>query len=341
MMNWKIFLLLLLPAVCLPAPVKINSDFPGGNIVFERMEGDDVFLHQDLRDTNGDWFYWYFAVTGAQGRELTFHFTQSRALGVLGPGVSTDGGVTWRWLNAYGLGDSFTYKFAPDEKEVRFSFGMPYTAANLKRFLDQYTPGPYLSREILTTSPKGRQVEKLRLGRIAGGADYKVFITVRHHSCEMMVSYVAEGIMAAFLDEQTAGIDRAAIDWLRDHVELMMIPFVDKDGVEDGDQGKNRIPHDHQADYRGESIYAETAAIRQLLPIWTAGQPILNFDLHDPTRVGTITYSHGLRKITANTPKITLFLQTLEDTQTGPLNYQVQDCVDFAVKKRRRKIKKR
>ena len=74
------------------------SDFPGWNIVLERIEGDDVSVHQDLRDTKGDWFYWYFAVRGAAGRELTFHFTQSRAIGPLGPGISRDQGATWTWL---------------------------------------------------------------------------------------------------------------------------------------------------------------------------------------------------------------------------------------------------
>ena len=40
--------------------LNIDADFPGGNIVLDRIEGDTVLLHQDLRDTEGDWFYWYF-----------------------------------------------------------------------------------------------------------------------------------------------------------------------------------------------------------------------------------------------------------------------------------------
>jgi hypothetical protein len=39
---------------------------------------------------------------------------------------------------------------------------------------------------------------------------------------------------------------------------------VDKDGVEDGDQGKNRKPHDHNRDYGDDSIYPEIRAIKAL-----------------------------------------------------------------------------
>ena len=54
----------------------IDCEFPGGNIVVDAIEGDTVSLHQDLRDTRGDWFYWYFRVRGAAGRTLNFKFTK-------------------------------------------------------------------------------------------------------------------------------------------------------------------------------------------------------------------------------------------------------------------------
>ena len=36
----------------------VDCDFPGGNVVFQRIEGERVYLHQDQRDTPGFWFYW-------------------------------------------------------------------------------------------------------------------------------------------------------------------------------------------------------------------------------------------------------------------------------------------
>ena len=35
----------------------IDCDFPGGNILVDRIEGDQVFLQQDIRDTTEWWFY--------------------------------------------------------------------------------------------------------------------------------------------------------------------------------------------------------------------------------------------------------------------------------------------
>ena len=61
-----------------------------------------------------------------------------------------------------------------------------------------------------------------------------------------------------------------------------MIPFVDKDGVKDGDQGKNRKPRDHNRDYVGESVHIETAVIRERVPDWSAGKLKVAIDLHCP-----------------------------------------------------------
>lgn len=50
------------------AEAVIEADFPGGNILFDRIDGDDVYLRQDPRDTPDFWFYWYFRVRQAASR---------------------------------------------------------------------------------------------------------------------------------------------------------------------------------------------------------------------------------------------------------------------------------
>ena len=62
-------------ALACAADVKIDADFPGGNIIVEQIEGDTARVRPDLRDTNGIWFYWAFRVRGAQGRTIKFEFT--------------------------------------------------------------------------------------------------------------------------------------------------------------------------------------------------------------------------------------------------------------------------
>src|SRR5690606_15909380 len=68
----------------------------------------------------------------------------------------------------------------------------------------------------------------------------------------------------------------------RDRFVLYAIPFVDKDGVEAGDQGKNRAPHDHNRDYGEDSIYRSIQAIKLL-----GAEKKINalLDLHCPTLV--------------------------------------------------------
>jgi len=267
---------MLLPRLTSAAEPQIDAAFPGGNIVLERIEGDDVYLHQDLRDTAGFWFYWSFRVRGAAGRTLTFHFTQGNVLAARGPAVSTDGGHTWAWLGRAAVQDAtFRYRFAADAGDVRFCMGMPYLEANLREFLARHAGSPALKTATLATSQKGRPVERLHLGRLVE-PEYRVLLTARHHACEMMAGWVLDGFCDAVLADDDLG------RWYRGHVEVLAVPFVDKDGVEDGDQGKNRRPHDHNRDYLGQSIYPSVAALREFVPGWSQGRLRVALDLHCP-----------------------------------------------------------
>ena len=132
---------------------------PGGNVVVEKVEGNAVFLCQDLRDTQGDWFYWCFRVRGAAGRTLTFTFTKGDVMGARGPACSTDGGRTWTWLGrpqAMSKPPSFPYTFRPDSDEVRFCFAIPYVESNLNEFLAQHADRPELKVATLCQTKAGR-----------------------------------------------------------------------------------------------------------------------------------------------------------------------------------------
>ena len=259
------------------AHVTIDADYPGGNIVVERVEGNTVYLRPDLRDTEGWWFYWNFRVRGAQGRVLTFQFSGGNPVGVRGPAVSIDEGRTWSWMGPeVGSDASFTYTLAADVEEVRFCLAAPYQEKDLHRFLAQHQGNPNLRVEELCRTPHGRSVERLHVGRLDGSPPFRILVTARHHACEMMASYVLEGLLAAALAETDDG------RWIRENVEVLAIPFVDKDGVEEGDQGKNRKPRDHNRDYAGMSIHPSVVALRTFVPNWSGGRLCATFDLHCP-----------------------------------------------------------
>ncbi|MBI4891562.1 MAG: peptidase M14 [Acidobacteria bacterium] len=249
--------------------LEIGSGIPAGNIVVEGRAAGEIRVRQDLRDTEGDWFWWCFEVRGAGAETLRFRFTGSDVIGTRGPAMSADGGLTWRWLGRGCVeGKSFVYRFDPAVAAPRFAFAMPYTEADLRRFL-RGRKG--LRVEELCRTKKGRTAERLRFGANGGGAR-KVLLTARHHCCECMASYALEGLVEAALEDR----------WLRGHVQCAVIPFVDKDGVEDGDQGKNRRPRDHNRDYDGQSVHPTVRALREWAPEWGGGRLEFALDLHCP-----------------------------------------------------------
>ncbi len=259
-------------------PLLIDSDFPGGNIVVESIDGDEVRVHQDLRDTSHDWFYWCFRVRGGQGRRVRFLFTRSLAIGVRGPAVSLDQGWSWRWLGREAVGGNvFCYTFGADGEDVRFSFAMPYQQMQWRRFADRLGESSAFSRHALCRTAKDREVEFALAGCNDREPLHRVAITCRHHCCEMMAGYALEGLIEwIVIDPSTEAL------WLRQNVQFFIVPMVDVDGVEDGDQGKDRQPRDHGRDYADDSIYASTGAIRRRLPAWGEGRLRVGLDLHCP-----------------------------------------------------------
>ena len=258
------------------AEVVVDAGMPAGNCTVERIEGDTVYLRQELRDTGGWWFYWAFRVRGAAGRTLTFRFTNGEPVGTRGPAVSLDQGLNWNWLGKAFTPQSFTYAFGAGASEAWFAFGMVYTRRDWDRFLGGYAGSPWLEPGQLAVTRKGRPVAKLRLGCLRAAPRHRVLLTARHHACEMMASYALEGLVKGVLENDPKG------EWLRSNVEFLIIPFVDTDGAEDGDQGKNRAPRDHARDYQGESVHVETAALRKTVPAWAAGKLAAALDLHCP-----------------------------------------------------------
>jgi len=306
--------------------ITVDAAFPGGNIVLEKVEGDAIFVHQDLRDTAGDWFFWHFRVRGAAGRTLSVHFTRSNVIGVRGPAVSADGGATWAWLGAEAVrGASFRYAVPAAADEVRFCFGIPYLGRDLEKLLKAHERNPHLAWETLCKTKKGRDVELLRFGRLDGRPEHRVVVTCRHHCCESMASFALEGILESALAQTEEGT------WFRERVEFLAIPFVDKDGVEDGDQGKNRRPRDHNRDYAGESIYPEVRAIRERVPRWSEGRLRVALDLHCPHIRGQ--HNEALYLVGSRSPAIwreeSEFGRILETVRTGPLPYRAQDNLPF------------
>ena len=256
---------------------EIYSDFPGGNIKVVEKTGNKATITQDYRDSDW-WFYWNFGVRGAEGKTIIFNFVNSGdIIGFRGPAASFDGGHTWKWLGSDGVkrrksASSFEFSFPKDAKDVRFAFCIPYMPADFDAFIKK---APAIKKHFLGKTKKGRENYYYTLGNPDG--KLKIFLTSRHHACESTGTYAMQGILEEFLQNSTPA--RAL---LKD-AEIIAVPFMDLDGVVDGDQGKYRKPHDHNRDYSESPIYPSVAAFKSLYnKASESAEKVVALDLHSP-----------------------------------------------------------
>lgn len=241
--------------------MQIRMDFPGGNGIIRDITDNTITMVPDLRDTSIPWFYWMFQVTGAQGKTLHFRFPEN-CVGYLGGAVSPDG-EHWRWAGGRDNdGNGFSYTFGAEEDSLYFCHDMRYPVERFVRFAE----GTDLLRYPFARTRHGREVPAY----LAGTGDRYLLLTSRHHCCESTGTWVLEGVVRAYLENPIPGL------------RLMTVPFIDLDGVEEGDQGKSRIPFDHCHDYV-TGIYPET---RAMLDFAESHSVAFYVDCHSPWHLG-------------------------------------------------------
>jgi hypothetical protein len=287
--------------------VVIISDVPGGNIIVDEIVGNRVKLRQDYSKSDSWWFWWNFAVEGAAGRTLIFEFTDNDAFSSLGPCCYD--GTEWTFLGADVVRkNSFCFKFPEDAEHYCFAFSIPYTQVDLDKFL---AANPEIKSETLAMTTENREVQLLSV--ISEQSKCNVLLTARHHACEVTASFVLEGIFEYWLSDPD----------LRKSIDLRAVPFADIDGVCNGDQGKNRAPHDHNRDY-GPFIYAMPKALISKMSEWP--RTAVSLDLHNPYLKETEIYFVGARK---GQDQIDSFTKILKKNQSGPLCYDAAADIPF------------
>ena len=219
--------------------ILIDKDFEGGNIEVVSIDGFDVYLQQEIRDTTEWWFYFSFRAKALKEGTYTFHFCNKEVISKFGPAISFDGEIYS--FDKSSFIDHSTFKMAFKENQtIYFAFAYPYRTGQFDVFASSNS---YLQKvEIEEPTNKNRKQFVYTFGNKHG----KIFsLTARHHACETCASYVLEGFI-----EQIQKTD------LVEKYLFSVIPFVDLDGVVDGDQGKSRAPHDHNRDYIDAPIYS-------------------------------------------------------------------------------------
>ncbi len=251
----------------------ITADHPGGNIRVREVRPSEVYLEQELRDTTEWWFYWNFLAQFEDTEQVTFHFCNGEVIGPWGPAMSLDG-ISWSWLGKENLLDRQTFRYKPSapNESVYFAFCIPYLLEDFLRFYNCHRDNPNISIQELTRSEAGRSVPLLVIGNQKASKD--IVFTARHHACEATGSYVLEGVLSYLLDQSS---------WVLDEYRISVIPFIDIDGVEQGDQGKARAPHDHNRDYIDVPLYKSIQALTK----YAKGlNLVVGIDFHSPYKWG-------------------------------------------------------
>lgn len=195
---------------------------------------------------------------------MTFDFGED-AVGYFGAAVSYDL-LSWHWSDSERFRAeekerfSFTYTFSAEENEVYFAHNMLY---NLEKFkmLDFIKQSVLCIDSDATPCPMGE----------FGSGDRLILLTARHHACEAPANYVLEGVLKELYSDMPDGY------------RVIVVPFVDTAGVVAGDQGKKRLPHDHNRDYISDSLYPTVRAMKRLLNTYNVNYV---FDFHSPCHLG-------------------------------------------------------
>lgn len=150
----------------------------------------------------------------------------------------------------------------PSER-VAVAFCYPYGLDHFRLAVDEARlPAP----DIIGVTGEGRPLPRLRLSR---RGEYGVYIMARQHAGETPGSWVLDGIMRSLAADQGA-------DW-------WIVPFVDLDGVENGDYGKDAHPWDFNRAWEQMPMRPEVLSIQADLRRFAArNSKRLVIDLHAP-----------------------------------------------------------
>ncbi len=326
-----IWILAAIPGLSASA-TSVDADFPGGNIIVGRIEGDTINLRPNQREAKGDWSWWCFRVREARGRDLQLRFVQGDVIGVQGPALSLDGRESWQWLGkaavtgeGEGYADTFHNSVPGDEGEVYFSVATPYPEEDLTEFLNRFSSNPSLQVKTLGPTRAGRKLESVYLGCLQDEPLHRLLLTCRHCACGSPASYVLEGLMEAILSDTETGT------WYCNNVEVLVIPFMALDEAATDYRGETRLSHDHNRDFGSEAIHPSGPTLRGKISDWSDGKLRVAIGLQCPPIRGkhneVIRFLGG--RDAASWEQTGILSKLLKWVNKGSLSYDPADNLEF------------
>ncbi len=167
------------------------------------------------------------------------------------------------------------FSHAGGAEAVAAAFCYPYAPPDLDATLaDAASPWERCS---IGVTHEGRPVTRLRLAGERGGERPGLYLMARQHSGETPGSWGLDGILRHLASDADEARE------LREALDVWVCPFVDLDGVVNGDYGKDALPWDYNRAWERLPMRASVHAIqRDLMRFRKHTQPRLVIDLHGP-----------------------------------------------------------
>ncbi|MGI5817551.1 MAG: M14 family zinc carboxypeptidase [Armatimonadota bacterium] len=158
---------------------------------------------------------------------------------------------------------------------VAAAFCFPYAPEHLDGTLAEL--GEAWERVAIGVTREGRPLERLRLRSEITGRRAGIYLMARQHSGETPGSWILDGMLRFLASDSDEAPE------LREGLDVWVCPFVDLDGVVNGDYGKDALPWDFNRAWESMPMRPAVHAIqRDLLRFQERTAPRLVIDCHGP-----------------------------------------------------------
>jgi hypothetical protein len=251
------------------------------------------FLSECRECTEFLWFH--LSAKGVKSRPLRFIWENayyclgnSSKLANVRPVYNIGGG--WRRVDTVEIietleGPHVSFVIPPAKNTAAVAFCYPYGLAELESMIGDLPAKP--EETIVAVSSRSRPIKRFRFPASTPalrGSTTKppgVYIIARQHSGETPGTWAMDGIFRFLAAGGAPGI------------EWWLVPFVDLDGVEDGNYGKDALPFDFNRAWGKLPMRPELKGLqRDIATFSTVTSPSILLDLHAPGHNEDGVYTH-------------------------------------------------
>jgi hypothetical protein len=293
--RWKysslfvLFAFLFIHTLSYSSEITFNSSFECGNATSFTLVSENEFNFEIEPDTNStDRQWYYFIVSGANGRTLTFNITNIGRTNVRRhwrdslPVASHDGAKTWQRVSGPSSSTrrTFTFSHACKSDTVHIAYYYPYSWTRLQQKVAEWASDSNVELSLIGSSIQGRDIYMLKITDENTNQDkeFGFWIVARQHAGEVTGSWMLEGFLEFLLSEDPQA------QWIRKHCVTNVVPMVNPDGVVAGNYRDNfkGVNLNRVWNSATEHSSPEILSVTRVIDSWVAeGNPYDFFaDLH-------------------------------------------------------------